>query len=113
MRDGLELHLWGLHAKALHRDAQAELALLDAALGWCRYQPRATAVRLRLPRDDARIKFWGRQHGFQPVSEPLMSPHLQEMLLKLPPRPTRRSEEHTSELQSLMRISYAVFCLEK
>src|SRR3546814_5426210 len=28
-----------------------------------------------------------------------------------PPRP--RSEEHTSELQSLMRISYAVFCLKK
>src|SRR3546814_5687178 len=39
-----------------------------------------------------------------------------------PPQPTsartrnparRRSEEHTSELQSLMRISYAVFCLKK
>src|SRR3546814_2378241 len=28
-------------------------------------------------------------------------------------RPYRRSEEHTSELQSLMRISYAVFCLKK
>src|SRR3546814_1830971 len=29
------------------------------------------------------------------------------------PRPHPRSEEHTSELQSLMRISYAVFCLKK
>src|SRR3546814_7262501 len=28
-------------------------------------------------------------------------------------RPNPRSEEHTSELQSLMRISYAVFCLKK
>src|SRR3546814_6009136 len=28
-------------------------------------------------------------------------------------KPGRRSEEHTSELQSLMRISYAVFCLKK
>src|SRR3546814_11235787 len=28
-------------------------------------------------------------------------------------RPPPRSEEHTSELQSLMRISYAVFCLKK
>src|SRR3546814_1383839 len=28
-------------------------------------------------------------------------------------KPARRSEEHTSELQSLMRISYAVFCLKK
>src|SRR3546814_7293762 len=27
--------------------------------------------------------------------------------------PAQRSEEHTSELQSLMRISYAVFCLKK
>src|SRR3546814_10527781 len=33
--------------------------------------------------------------------------------LKYPPSPKRRSEEHTSELQSLMRISYAVFCLKK
>src|SRR3546814_6108521 len=30
-----------------------------------------------------------------------------------PPEPAERSEEHTSELQSLMRISYAVFCLKK
>src|SRR3546814_6326562 len=29
------------------------------------------------------------------------------------PRLEHRSEEHTSELQSLMRISYAVFCLKK
>src|SRR3546814_2986052 len=29
------------------------------------------------------------------------------------PHPADRSEEHTSELQSLMRISYAVFCLKK
>src|SRR3546814_9912907 len=33
-------------------------------------------------------------------------------LADLVPRPTR-SEEHTSELQSLMRISYALFCLKK
>src|SRR3546814_8026267 len=30
-----------------------------------------------------------------------------------PRRGSTRSEEHTSELQSLMRISYAVFCLKK
>src|SRR3546814_1247699 len=35
-------------------------------------------------------------------------------LRQFPPQaPMRRSEEHTSELQSLMRISYAVFCLQK
>src|SRR3546814_5453679 len=34
--------------------------------------------------------------------------------LRLAPEPfDPRSEEHTSELQSLMRISYAVFCLKK
>src|SRR3546814_2191194 len=32
---------------------------------------------------------------------------------RLARRSRRRSEEHTSELQSLMRISYAVFCLKK
>src|SRR3546814_9404617 len=32
---------------------------------------------------------------------------------RLFPVVSRRSEEHTSELQSLMRISYAVFCLKK
>src|SRR3546814_1374895 len=32
---------------------------------------------------------------------------------RLPRGATARSEEHTSELQSLMRISYAVFCLKK
>src|SRR3546814_8288109 len=31
----------------------------------------------------------------------------------LQPKIDARSEEHTSELQSLMRISYAVFCLKK
>src|SRR3546814_7686094 len=36
-----------------------------------------------------------------------------QMPLSLPVRPDFRSEEHTSELQSLMRISYAVFCLKK
>src|SRR3546814_7918857 len=33
--------------------------------------------------------------------------------LKIGSSAIRRSEEHTSELQSLMRISYAVFCLTK
>src|SRR3546814_5832709 len=32
---------------------------------------------------------------------------------RIPPLIAARSEEHTSELQSLMRISYAVFCLKK
>src|SRR3546814_3068116 len=39
----------------------------------------------------------------------LMNPHRMEGM----PNVAARSEEHTSELQSLMRISYAVFCLKK
>src|SRR3546814_8754381 len=38
------------------------------------------------------------------VERALLGPHLEAV---------DRSEEHTSELQSLMRISYAVFCLQK
>src|SRR3546814_3923037 len=38
---------------------------------------------------------------------------LRQLRLVRRPPSNRRSEEHTSELQSLMRISYAVFCLKK
>src|SRR3546814_5288966 len=38
---------------------------------------------------------------------------LSALLLAAPALAVERSEEHTSELQSLMRISYAVFCLKK
>src|SRR3546814_10090338 len=50
------------------------------------------------------------------------SPHTTHIIPRMPatPKPgitksssAKRSEEHTSELQSLMRISYAVFCLKK
>src|SRR3546814_1599222 len=36
-----------------------------------------------------------------------------DVIVDLRPRSPTRSEEHTSELQSLMRISYAVFCLKQ
>src|SRR3546814_10639748 len=39
--------------------------------------------------------------------------HVDRAVLVLQRDEDRRSEEHTSELQSLMRISYAVFCLKK
>src|SRR3546814_4154628 len=47
-----------------------------------------------------------RAHGLPPSASPR---------LRVNPNISRgdRSEEHTSELQSLMRISYAVFCLKK
>src|SRR3546814_2059697 len=42
-----------------------------------------------------------------------IAPHPRGWLRTLPGMLAERSEEHTSELQSLMRISYAVFCLKK
>src|SRR3546814_7688154 len=52
---------------------------------------------------------YGRASDFHPGAQPRWSHD--------PARPGRNgsvgSEEHTSELQSLMRISYAVFCLKK
>src|SRR3546814_9906448 len=46
------------------------------------------------------------QHFDKPGKSPFMD-------MQLVPKYADRSEEHTSELQSLMRISYAVFCLKK
>src|SRR3546814_3065073 len=43
----------------------------------------------------------------------LQQPVADEAQVEQAARPLWRSEEHTSELQSLMRISYAVFCLKK
>src|SRR3546814_4169413 len=51
---------------------------------------------------------WTMQASGKAASRASMPPSYSRML------PGRmRSEEHTSELQSLMRISYAVFCLKK
>src|SRR3546814_8528774 len=51
-----------------------------------------------------------KMRGLPPMSKtiqmPALSPTMEEGTL------AKRSEEHTSELQSLMRISYAVFCLK-
>src|SRR3546814_13301377 len=47
------------------------------------------------------------------LGRPLAGARLEHPELALLHREFDRSEEHTSELQSLMRISYAVFCLKK
>src|SRR3546814_10540400 len=59
---------------------------------------RSTSKRRHWP--EALHRDWHKPRSYQP---------LQSMNVPLPDR----SEEHTSELQSLMRISYAVFCLKK
>src|SRR3546814_6510918 len=47
------------------------------------------------------------------LSDIIVTSSSAEKIISQLPRDQKRSEEHTSELQSLMRISYAVFCLNK
>src|SRR3546814_1512949 len=72
-------------------------------------QPMALQLDVEPPREDGRQ---ARQHGRRGV---LLLGGEQAPDSAAGPAGERqqRSEEHTSELQSLMRISYAVFCLKK
>src|SRR3546814_10168753 len=49
----------------------------------------------------------------RPVKRPVVILFITDLAARGQVRIVGRSEEHTSELQSLMRISYAVFCLKK
>src|SRR3546814_2279884 len=52
-------------------------------------------------------------NAFEPIIAHSLFEGLQHLAAGCRTLNERRSEEHTSELQSLMRISYAVFCLKK
>src|SRR3546814_3584394 len=68
-------------------------AVLDICAG-CAWPERFDRTEIQKRRKETRtLNAWDSQYGLE--AKPL------------------RSEEHTSELQSLMRISYAVFCLNK
>src|SRR3546814_8684837 len=56
-----------------------------------------------------------RQEGrpLRPLDLNALISHLSDLVTRTLGERIERSEEHTSELQSLMRISYAVFCLKK
>src|SRR3546814_8738167 len=72
-----------------------------------RRQPGAPASCLFAPADPAAAPAEPDRHPGRAVA-PAAPPHRREHRAE-----DERSEEHTSELQSLMRISYAVFCLKK
>src|SRR3546814_5213795 len=77
-------------------------------------QPGAAGGDVRVQAVDQRPE-WGAVVHFLQMRH-LMGDDVVERRLRSenqPPREVERSEEHTSELQSLMRISYAVFCLKK
>src|SRR3546814_5429319 len=68
------------------------------------------------PRHLHRLVHPAARHVFAGTGGALARLHARPLQLQCARRPlrgVRRSEEHTSELQSLMRISYAVFCLKK
>src|SRR3546814_7154848 len=75
------------------------MAIMRAILAGERDAGRLAALRDRRCRADERV-----------IAGSLEGHYHEEHLFEL--RQAVRSEEHTSELQSLMRISYAVFCLK-
>src|SRR3546814_4332364 len=92
-----------LGAEAQHDPAQAAEA----------EAPRRSRLS-RAPSMSLRLVFMGTPDFAVPVLEAFLGAgDTVAAVYSQPPRPAGRSEEHTSELQSLMRISYAVFCLKK
>src|SRR3546814_9537906 len=71
--------------------------------------PYTTLFRSR----SIRLRSWTAQseHGHLGIQRRIDPRHFDKRRFEF--APDLRSEEHTSELQSLMRISYAVFCLKK
>src|SRR3546814_3123788 len=80
----------------------------------CDHRPSPfRTVRTDLPPRDGPVSIgqWHQVSWLALSRPPVLSAHHKSRTPEL--RSLGRSEEHTSELQSLMRISYAVFCLKK
>src|SRR3546814_2887058 len=86
-------------------------ALAKPANGWRRrlHPGRSALGRDRFPREPGRARV---RSCTRRTPRPYRSPYCSQISASDSFSNTR-SEEHTSELQSLMRISYAVFCLKK
>src|SRR3546814_4566941 len=88
--------------------------------GLCEWDRRIAEARKDDPRAILQLKEAFRQGGDGAYRDLMLVSHAWGLDLAANTVPTflwhgtaDRSEEHTSELQSLMRISYAVFCLKK
>src|SRR3546814_6052499 len=91
----------------LIRDAESDTPGVDLVVAW------RLEDELNLGRDGVervRLRLYDPRRGAAAVSLRLTLAEDGVQAVELPPDP--RSEEHTSELQSLMRTSYAVFCLK-
>src|SRR3546814_6727594 len=100
----------------LFRSEQFLILLDQRVLGLAQYLDQRLDIEILERSDDGQA---ADEFGDQPELEEILGLDLLEHLA-LPPlagagdmRAETRSDEHTSELQSLMRISYAVFCLKK
>src|SRR3546814_2715751 len=81
---------------------------------WPRWPPhllQSTSVRIIPCETSRRSSTASPSTGPVKAGQPQPLLYLESLSNGISPHP--RSEEHTSELQSLMRISYAVFCLKK
>src|SRR3546814_619087 len=90
----------------------------DPRIGWHFIYPGAGYGGSCFPKDVQALARTAAQHGYQAqllgaveAVNDAQKGHLFELIQRH--YDSGRSEEHTSELQSLMRISYAVFCLKK
>src|SRR3546814_10765141 len=106
----------GRTADPLRRDDDLSLWSQDYRAGSCRKSRLFPSWfrHFRRPRAEGpRSQSGPRAESMQPGQPP--SPATRQYNRPAPASPpcAHRSEEHTSELQSLMRISYAVFCLTK
>src|SRR3546814_3167103 len=95
---------------------------LFAALAKCRDQLGAAFLHLRIGGVPGRLTHEGearaqRRLGARRLQQPRRRHRARRRIVRVVAAEAlgqeRRSEEHTSELQSLMRTSYAVFCLKK
>src|SRR3546814_1555346 len=77
--------------------------------------PYTTLFRSRIPSVPWSVLLVGRRlhAGRQRGNASAVRSRIDMLSQRFQPDRGMRSEEHTSELQSLMRISYAVFCLKK
>src|SRR3546814_4270893 len=95
---GVTLEMMILHGKAVRRGLERALMVVDLPFGTYEESPQQalrTSARVMAETGCAAVKLEG-------------GAAMAETIAFL-----TRSEEHTSELQSLMRNSYAVFCLKK
>src|SRR3546814_1391859 len=103
------------HARAGRLQLRAHRQQIGVFLASALDRERRPGCRMRV-RNDKKVELLQRLYRFRHACDAVAGMALHEHGAQIVPLldvVLRRSEEHTSELQSLMSISYAVFCLKK